>query len=76
MKRKGESGSPCLMPLEGVKGLEGTPLIRVENSYEEVRLTIHETQVGSKPKARREDFKYLQLSLSKALERSSFRRIP
>jgi hypothetical protein len=27
MKRKGERGSPCLMPLEGEKGLEGTPLI-------------------------------------------------
>jgi hypothetical protein len=29
-KRKGESGSPCLMPLEGEKVLEGVPLMRME----------------------------------------------
>jgi hypothetical protein len=57
IKRKGESESPCLMPHEGEKGLEGTPFIRMENKVEEVRLTIQETQAGSKPKARREDLK-------------------
>jgi hypothetical protein len=57
MKRKGESGSPCLIPLEGEKGLEGTPLIRMENRADEVRLTIQETHEGSKPKARRVEFK-------------------
>jgi hypothetical protein len=57
IKRKGESGSPCLIPREGEKGLEGTSLIRMENRAEEVRLTIQETQAGSKPKARREDLK-------------------
>jgi hypothetical protein len=76
MKRKGERGSPCLMPLVSEKGLEGTPLIRMENRAEEVRLTIQETQVGSKPKARRVDLKQSQLILSKAFERSSFRSIP
>ena len=40
MKRKGESGSPCLIPLEGEKGLEGMPLTRMENRAEKVRLTI------------------------------------
>jgi hypothetical protein len=30
MKRKGERGSPCLIPLEGAKVLEGTPLTRME----------------------------------------------
>jgi hypothetical protein len=57
IKRKGDSGSPCLMPREREKGLEGTLLIRMENKAEEVRLTIQETQAGSKPKARREDLK-------------------
>ena len=57
MKRKGESGSPCLIPLEGEKGFEGTPLMGMENRAEEVRLTIQETQMGSKPKARRVDLK-------------------
>jgi hypothetical protein len=57
MKRKGESGSPCLIPREGEKGFVGTPLMRMENRAEEVRLTIQETHVGSKPKARRFDLK-------------------
>jgi hypothetical protein len=57
IKRKGESGSPCLIPLEGENGLEGMPLTKMENMANEVRLTIQETQDGSKPKARRVDFK-------------------
>jgi len=57
MKRKGESGSPCLIPLKGEKGFEGTPLMRMENRAEEVRLTIQETQLGSKLKARRVELK-------------------
>jgi hypothetical protein len=76
IKRKGESGSPCLIPLVGEKGLEGTPLSNMENRVDEERLTIQETQEGSKPKAIRVEFKYFQLILSKALERSSFGSIP
>jgi hypothetical protein len=76
MKRKGDRGSPFLMPLVGEKGLDGMPLIRMENRVEEVRLTIQETHVGSKPKARRVVLKYSHLILSKSFERSSFRRIP
>jgi hypothetical protein len=57
MKRKGERGSPCFIPLEGEKGFEGTPLMRMENKVEEVRLKIQETQMGSKTKARRVDLK-------------------
>ena len=53
MKRKCESGSPCLIPLEGEKGFEGTPLNRMENRFEQVRLTIQETYLESNPKARR-----------------------
>jgi hypothetical protein len=40
MKRKGKSGSPCLILLEGEKGLEGTPLTNIENKVDYVRLTI------------------------------------
>ena len=57
IKRKGESGSPCLMPREGEKGFEGMPLMRMENNVEEVILTVQETHSGSKLKARREDIK-------------------
>jgi hypothetical protein len=30
MNKKGDSGSPCLMPLVGQKGLAGAPFIRSE----------------------------------------------
>jgi len=45
MKRKGERGSPCLIPLEGEKGREGTLLMRSEKKYEEVRFIIQLTQL-------------------------------
>ena len=40
IKRKGERGSPCLIPLEGEKGFEGTPLMSREKKAEEVRFKI------------------------------------
>jgi hypothetical protein len=43
MKRKGDRGSPCLIPLDGEKGFEGTPLMRRERNVEEVRLRIQVT---------------------------------
>ena len=52
-KRKGESGSPCRMPLEAEKGQEGTPLTRIEKKAIEVRFMIQLTHVRSKPKARK-----------------------
>jgi len=51
MKRKGERGSPCLIPLEGEKGFKGTPLTRIEKKVMEVRFIIQATQLESKPKA-------------------------
>jgi hypothetical protein len=45
------------MSLEGEKGIAGIPLIMMENRVEEVRLTIQETQLGSKLKVRRVEFK-------------------
>jgi hypothetical protein len=56
MRRKHESGSPCLISLGREKGLEGTPLTKMENRVDEVRLTIQETHEGSKPKERKVDF--------------------
>jgi len=43
MNRKGDRGSPCLIPLEGEKGFEGTPLMRREKKTEEVRFIIQVT---------------------------------
>jgi hypothetical protein len=37
-KRKGERGSPCLIPLVDWKGWEGIPLTRMEKKAEEVSL--------------------------------------
>ena len=44
MKRKGERGYPYLIPLEGEKGHEGTPLMRREKNAKEVRFIIQVTQ--------------------------------
>jgi len=44
MKRKGDRGSPCIIPLEGEKGFEGTPLMRREKKVEEVKFKIQVTQ--------------------------------
>ena len=52
MKRKGERGSPCLIPLEGEKVLEGIPLTKMEKKAEEVKFMIHVTQLWSKLKAK------------------------
>jgi len=76
IKRKGGIGSPCLIPLVGEKGQEGTPLIRIEKKEEEVRFEIHSTQVWLKLKASSIARMYSQLNFSKALERSSFKSIP
>ena len=75
-KRKGERGSPCLMPLVKRKGQEGVPLTRIEKKGEEVRLRIQSTQWLEKPKDSKTDRRYCQLNLSKAFERSSLISIP
>jgi len=63
------------MPLVGEKVIEGTPLMRREKKAEEVSRKIQVTQFWSKPKASSIAFIYSQLSLSKALEMSSFKSI-
>jgi len=51
MKRKGESGSPCLRPLEGIKVSEGEPSTKIEKLEEVTRAMTHLTQLCSDPKA-------------------------
>jgi hypothetical protein len=41
IKRKGERGSPFLMPREGEKGMEGDPLTRMEKKSMERRESTH-----------------------------------
>jgi len=41
MKRKGESGPPCLRPLEGRNVSEGEPLTKIEKLEEVTRAKIH-----------------------------------
>jgi hypothetical protein len=38
--KKGERGSPCLMPPEGEKGLDGIPFTRMEKKVEEAIFRI------------------------------------
>jgi hypothetical protein len=59
-KRKGESGSPWRMPRVGEKGLEGTPLTKIEKKAEEVSFMIHSIQSALNPKAERMDCMYFQ----------------
>jgi hypothetical protein len=62
--------------LEGEKVVEGDPLTKIEKKVEEIRDKIQRVQVRLKPKARRIFSMYSQLSLSKALDRSSLRSMP
>jgi len=45
IKRKGESGSPYLRPLEGVKIFEGEPFNRIEKLEEVTKAITHLTQL-------------------------------
>jgi len=45
MKRKGESGSPYLRPLEGRRISEGDPLTKIEDLEEVTRATTHLIQL-------------------------------
>jgi len=45
MKRKAESGSPYLRPLEGIKVLEREPLTNIEKLEEVTKAMTHLTQL-------------------------------
>ena len=50
-KRRGERGSPCLRPLDGLKGLDGEPLTKIDKLEEVTKATTHLTQLWSNPYA-------------------------
>lgn len=76
MNRKGERGSPCLIPLEERKVEVGMPFMRIEKKADDIRLLTHRIPALSKPKAFKTFCMYSQLMLSKAFERSILRSIP
>ena len=47
---KGDSGSPCLIPLDGVKGGSFSPLNSREVEEEEMQLIINLVMFGGNPK--------------------------
>jgi hypothetical protein len=47
----GDIGSPCLMPLVGLKDSEKTPLTLTEKDTEEMHFITREHQDSGKPKA-------------------------
>jgi len=53
IKRKGERGSPCQIPLEGEKLAKGESLTKIEKKVEDRRDKIHLVQEGIEPKAKR-----------------------
>ena len=53
MNRKGDIGSPYLMPLVGQKGLAGAPFIRSEKLVVETRMIIQLIQCWVNPKVSR-----------------------
>lgn len=53
MKRKGDRGSPYLIPLDGLKFLEGDPLSKIKKTSEEIREETQLIHIKSKPKALR-----------------------
>ena len=60
MNRNGERerGSPCLIPLDGLKVEDGVPFSRMEKKEEKMSEVIHWIQVGWKPKALRVSLMY------------------
>ena len=53
IKRNGDMGSPCWIPLEGMKVVEGDTLIRIEKKGAEMRDLIKSTHSSANPKVRR-----------------------
>lgn len=75
MNRNGERGSPCLMPLDGLKVEDGIPLRKIKKKEEDMREVIHWIQVGLKQKPLRFSLMYCQLILSKDFDMFHFMSI-
>ena len=76
MKRKGERGSPCLIPLEALKGVEADPLTKIEKNTDETMFMTQLVQSSKNPKALRILAQKFQFNLSYDFYRSSLRSIP
>lgn len=76
MYKKGERGSPCLIPLEEEKKLDGFPLINIENLGVEMHSNIQFIHCLSNPKACMILQRKHQSTLSYAFVISSFIIIP
>lgn len=53
IKKKGETGSPCIMMREGLKVSKGDPLTKIEKKAEESRDMTHWVQWNMKSNAKR-----------------------
>jgi len=76
MKRNGERGSSCRIPLEDPKGWADDPLTRIEKNAEDTKFSTHSTHCWWNPNARDISAKKHQFKLSYALKRSNFSSIP
>ena len=64
MKRKGERGSPYLIPLEEFKGVEWEPLKKIEKKADETMFMTQLVQSSKNPKALRIPAKKFQFNFS------------
>ena len=76
MKRQGDKGSPCRIPHEVEKVVEGEPLIRIEKKDEETRARTQFTHDVENPKASNIALRIFHLILSKALDISNLMSFP
>jgi hypothetical protein len=75
IKRKGERGSPCLIPREGKNLPKGTPSRRMEKEEVVIHCLIHWIHMGWKPSKDKIFNKNSHSKESKAFSMSSFKAI-
>jgi len=74
--RSGESGQPCLNPLTEKKNGDALPLTRTLNGMLEIQPMNHLIKIKGNPRWVKIILKYNQCTLSKALDKSTFKIIP
>ena len=75
INNRGESGHPCLIPLEAGKNLEGVPFTNIEKFEDSTQPRIQFTPTKGMSICKRTSLRKVQLTLSKALTKSSLRII-
>ena len=75
INNRGESGHPCLMPLDVVKNFEGVPFTNIAKFEDSTQPRIQFTPMKGMPICKRTSLRKVQLTLSKALTKSSLRII-